>query len=236
MNNLILSGSLALALPVALLAGLVSFLSPCVLPLVPGFLGYVSGAAHLRSRMVIGASLFVVGFSAVFISLGFVTGLAGTLSYGTAHFWLMRVLGVVVIVFGLVMMGNLKFLQRTVKSGFTPKMGLAGAPLLGVVFGLGWTPCIGPTLGAVLSLGTVGQDATRGVILAMAYSLGLGIPFLLMALGVSWAAKSVAFIKRHIRAVNIAGGVMLVLIGLLMVSGLWDLINNKLQEVTIGFL
>ena len=233
---MILSGDIALALPIALLAGLVSFLSPCVLPLVPGFLGYVSGAAHLRSRMVIGSLLFVAGFSAVFVSLGFVTGLAGTLSYGTAHFWLMRVLGVLVIVFGLVMMGNVPILQRTFKTGFSPKLGLAGAPLLGVVFGLGWTPCIGPTLGAVLSLGVAGQDTGRGVVLAIAYSLGLGIPFILMAFGVSWAAASVAFVKRHIRVVNIIGGSLLVLIGLLMVTGLWDEINNKLQEVTVGIL
>lgn len=236
MNNVILSGSLALALPIALLAGLVSFLSPCVLPLVPGFLGYVSGAAHLRSRMVIGSLLFVAGFSAVFVSLGFVTGLAGTLSYGSGHFWLMRILGVLVIVFGLVMMGNIPLLQRTFKSGFSPRLGLAGAPLLGVVFGLGWTPCIGPTLGAVLSLGVAGQDTGRGVVLAIAYSLGLGIPFILMAFGVSWAATSVAFVKRHIRVVNIIGGCLLVLIGLLMVTGLWDEINNKLQEVTVGIL
>jgi cytochrome c-type biogenesis protein len=235
-NNVILSGSLALALPIALLAGLVSFLSPCVLPLVPGFLGYVSGAAHLRSRMVIGSLLFVAGFSAVFVSLGFVTGLAGTLSYGSGHFWLMRILGVLVIVFGLVMMGNIPLLQRTFKSGFSPRLGLAGAPLLGVVFGLGWTPCIGPTLGAVLSLGVAGQDTGRGVVLAIAYSLGLGIPFILMAFGVSWAATSVAFVKRHIRVVNIIGGCLLVLIGLLMVTGLWDEINNKLQEVTVGIL
>lgn len=236
MNNVILSGSLALALPIAMLAGLVSFLSPCVLPLVPGFLGYVSGAAHLRSRMVIGSLLFVAGFSAVFVSLGFVTGLAGTLSYGTGHFWLMRILGLLVIVFGLVMMGNIPFLQRTFKTGFSPRFGLAGAPLLGVVFGLGWTPCVGPTLGAVLSLGVAGQDTGRGVVLAIAYSLGLGIPFILMAAGVSWAAASVAFVKRHIRVVNIIGGSLLVLIGLLMVTGLWDEINNKLQEVTVGIL
>ena len=186
--------------------------------------------------MVIGSLLFVAGFTAVFVSLGFVTGLAGTLSYGTGHFWLMRILGVIVIVFGLVMMGNIPLLQRTFKSGFSPKFGLAGAPLLGVVFGLGWTPCIGPTLGAVLSLGVAGQDTGRGVILAIAYSLGLGIPFILMAAGVSWAAASVAFVKRHIRVVNIIGGCLLVVIGLLMVTGLWDEINNKLQEVTIGIL
>lgn len=236
MNSVILSGSLALAIPIAMLAGLVSFLSPCVLPLVPGFLGYVSGAAHLRSRMVLGSLLFVAGFSAVFVSLGFVSGLAGSLSYGTGHFWLMRVLGVLVIIFGLVMMGNIPFMQRTLKSGFSPKFGLAGAPLLGIVFGLGWTPCVGPTLGAVLSLGVAGQDTGRGVILAIAYSLGLGVPFVLMAFGVSWAASSVAFIKRHIRVVNIIGGSLLIVIGLLMVTGLWDEINNRLQEATVGII
>lgn len=236
MSDLILNGSLALALPVALLAGLVSFLSPCVLPLVPGFLGYVSGSANQKSRMVLGSILFVTGFSVVFVSLGFVTGLAGTLIYGEASVWLQRVLGVIVIVFGFVMVGATSFLQNTVKPSFSPRFGLVGAPLLGVVFGLGWTPCIGPTLGAVLSLGTIGHDASRGVILAIAYSIGLGIPFVLMAFGAGWAVRSVAFVKRHIRVVNLVGGALLIVIGVLMVTGLWDALNSALQEVTVGLL
>lgn len=236
MNDLILNGSLLLALPVALLAGLVSFLSPCVLPLVPGFLGYVSGSANQKSRMVLGSILFVSGFSLVFVSLGFVTGLAGTLIYGEPSVWLQRALGVIVIFFGFVMVGATSFFQRTIKPSFSPRFGLVGAPLLGMVFGLGWTPCIGPTLGAVLSLGTIGHDATRGVILAIAYSVGLGIPFVLMAFGAGVAVRSVAFVKRHIRVVNLIGGAMLIVIGVLMVTGLWDALNSALQEVTVGLL
>ncbi len=181
----ILSGQMAVALPVAALAGLVSFLSPCVLPLVPGYLGYVGGVAEggqRKGRVVLGVVLFILGFTAVFV--------AYTTVFGALGFWLVRwrdlitqVLGVVVIAMGLVFVGRFTFLQRTVKPSWTPATGLVGAPLLGIVFGLGWTPCLGPTLAAINLLSVQSGSAWQGMWLGVAYCLGLGIPFVLVALG-----------------------------------------------------
>ena len=232
-GELILSGSMLLALPIALLAGIVTFASPCVLPLVPGYLGYVS--ANVKSKALLGTALFVLGFTAVFVLLG---GLAGSASllFLTREYWVQLVLGVLVALFGLAMIGQVGFLQRSLKLPISPKLGLAGAPILGVVFALGWTPCIGPTLSAVLVLASDSGDPLRGAILATAYSLGIGIPFLLIAAGVGWAAKTLGFVKRNIRAINIFGGSLLVLLGLLMITGLWLQFNNWLQEVNAGVL
>lgn len=230
-GELILSGSMLLALPIALLAGIITFVSPCVLPLVPGYLGFVS--ANVKSRAVLGTGLFVLGFTLVFVLLG---GLAGSaaLVFLTREYWVQVVLGLLVALFGLAMIGQVGFLQRTVKLPITPKVGLAGAPLLGVVFALGWTPCIGPTLSAVLVLASDSGDPVRGAILATAYSLGIGVPFLLIAAGFGWAAKTVGFVKRNIRTINIFGGGLLILLGLTMISGLWLQFNNWLQEVNSG--
>lgn len=220
-------GSLLLSVPVAVLAGLVSFLSPCVLPLVPGFLGYVTGltgadlAQQKRGRMVVGIGLFVLGFSVVFMLVGVVfTKVSVWLMYRGD--WVTQVLGLVVIAMGIVFMGGFSWLQRDRKIHRRPPAGLWGAPILGVTFGLGWAPCIGPTLSAVLAM-SVGPDAnvTRGALLTFAYCLGLGVPFLLIALGFRRAAGTLAFFRRHQRAVMRAGGLLLIVLGVLMASGLW---------------
>lgn len=232
--EIVLSGSMILALPIALLAGMITFLSPCVLPLVPGYLGYVSGTAAPRSKVLLGSVLFVLGFTAVFVSLGVLAGTAGLL-FVSQNQWVQIILGLLVVVFGLAMIGQFKFLQQTIKLPFSPKLGLAGAPLLGVVFALGWSPCIGPTLSAVLVLASDSGDPARGAILATVYSLGIGIPFVLIAAGFSWATKSVGFVKRHIRTFNLVGGGVLVVIGVLLMTGLWNRFVAWIQVVTSGF-
>ncbi|HEU4849725.1 MAG TPA: cytochrome c biogenesis protein CcdA [Terrimesophilobacter sp.] len=243
-GELVLSGNLLLAVPIALLAGLISFVSPCILPLVPGYLGFVGGFTGSgegatdrsnRNRLLLGVLLFVVGFSLVFVTFGLVFGVAGLL----LKQWLdliTRIAGVIVIVMGLVFIGQFTFLQRTIKPRWRIATGLAGAPFLGVVFGLGWAPCIGPTLAAVLALSLDGGSPARGALLGAVYCLGLGIPFLLVALGFGWVSGSVAWLKRNIRVVNIVGGVMLVAIGLLMVTGLWQAIVSSLGAVIGAFV
>ena len=223
-----------IALPLALLAGVITFISPCVLPLVPGYLGYVSGSAAPKSKIITGAILFVLGFTAVFVSLGVLAGTAGFL-FVARNQWIQLVLGILVIIFGLAMIGQFGFLQRTLKLNYSPKVGLLGAPLLGVVFALGWTPCIGPTLSAVLVLASDSGDPIRGGILATVYSLGIGIPFVLIAAGFGWATKSVSFVKKHIRTFNLFGGGLLVLIGVLLATGIWNRFMLWMQEVTSGF-
>ena len=241
--QLISDGNLALALPVALLAGLVAFASPCVLPLLPGYLAYIGGfagsadknvrGARQRGRLLLGVALFVLGFSVVFVGLTLVAATAGALLIPWQGL-ITRVAGVLLIAMGLVFIGQFSFLQRSFKPQWRTTTGLAGAPLLGIVFGIGWTPCIGPTLGAVISLSLDSGNPGRGVLLGVVYCLGLGIPFLLVALGLNWVTGSVAWLKRHIRAINIIGGSLLIAIGLLMVSGLWQLLIGQLQGVIIG--
>ncbi|HEY0537354.1 MAG TPA: cytochrome c biogenesis protein CcdA [Actinoallomurus sp.] len=234
------SGSLVLAFPVAAAAGLVSFLSPCVLPLVPGYLSYVTGmsgadlAMQRRGRLVLGVALFVLGFTVVFVSAGLAFGGFGALVQRHTTV-LTRVLGAITIMLGLAFMGFIPGLQRTVKSSRLPAAGLAGAPLLGMLFGLGWTPCIGPTLAAVQAMAYNEASAARGALLSFAYCLGLGLPFLFTAVAYRRALGAFGFVKRHYQAVMRVGGGMLVAIGFLLVTGAWTDLTIKMQGWVSGF-
>lgn len=224
MNALVGSGQFLLGVPVAVAAGAVSFASPCVLPLVPGYLGYLGGvdaATRGRSRLALGAALFVLGFTAVYVLTAVVFSAAGFLLLRWQDA-LTRIAGVIVIVLGVVFVGGVGVLQRIAKPTWRPRIGVLGAPLLGVLFAIGWTPCVGPTLGAIQAIALTGGSIPLAALLAVAYSLGLGVPFVLLAFGFGWATTTTAFLRRHIRAVNLIGGGMLVVIGVLMVSGLWS--------------
>ncbi len=236
----VLDGSLLFAVPIAVAAGLVSFLSPCVLPLVPGFLGYVTGLSGVdleqqrRGRMVAGIGLFVLGFTAVYVLIGATTGALGGLLAARSDL-LTRVLGVVVVVLGLVYLGVIPLLGGERRLDLRPAAGLAGAPLLGAVFGLGWTACTGPTLAAILALTLDGASATRGAVLATAYSLGLGIPFLLAGLAYRRALGALGVVRRHRVLVTRIGGVMLIVVGLLLASGVWTALMQQVQGRISGF-
>jgi cytochrome c-type biogenesis protein len=239
-GEIIFGGSLLVALPLALLAGFVAFASPCVLPLVPGYLGYVSGfssttelATKPKTRVVIGVLLFIAGFSAVFIGFSIVFASLGLALLA----WLdviIRLAGLLIILMGFVFIGQVTFLQRSSSLPLQSANGYLGAPVLGVVFGLGWAPCIGPTLIAVNTLALTVGDIPRAVALAVAYCIGLGVPFVLIALGFGWVTNAVGWLKKHMRAINIAGGVMLMAIGTAMVSGLWQIWMSGLQAVISG--
>jgi cytochrome c-type biogenesis protein len=190
-----------------------------------------------RSRTVLGAVLFVAGFAAVFTSYGALFGAFGGLLISYQDM-LVRVLGVVTILLGLVFTGllwRIPLAGRTFKLGWRPRAGLLGAPLVGVLFGLGWTPCIGPTLAAVLTLATSSADAGRGATLSFAYSAGLGVPFIVAAVSVQKAMVSFGWARRHARTIMRAGGAMLVLLGLLQVTGLWLLLISRLQGLITGW-
>jgi cytochrome c-type biogenesis protein len=242
LTGTITDGPLLLALPVAALAGLVSFLSPCVLPLVPGYLSYVTGltGADLaeqdgkRWRVVLGAVLFVLGFSAVFVSEGALFGGLGA-ELAVHQRTVDVVLGLVTVVLGLAFLGLIPGMQRELRFHVLPRAGLLGAPLLGVLFGVGWTPCLGPTLGAVQTLAFTQASAARGSFLSFGYCLGLGIPFVLAALAFRRALGAFAVVKQHYQVVLRIGGGLLIVIGLLLVSGLWEDLMIQLRVTINGF-
>ncbi|MET2010538.1 cytochrome c biogenesis protein CcdA [Microbacterium chocolatum] len=271
---IVADGTLLLAIPIAVLAGLVSFLSPCVLPLVPGYLGFLGGAVapRPRARVAVGTSqssaggvtdaapdagapsprsdiapepdgsrgrllwgvvLFIAGFTLVFVSIAMLGGTLGRflIEYQDV---ITRILGVVIIALGLVFIGVFGMAQRTLRPQVRGGVGLAGAPLLGIALGIGWTPCIGPTLAVILGMSFDSGSVARGAVLGLAYSLGLGIPFVLLALGFGWATRSVSFLRRHIRTVNLLGGGLLIVLGLLMVTGVWTALMAQLQGVFLS--
>ena len=219
-------GSLVLAVPVAMVAGLVSFFSPCVVPLLPGYLSYATGlsgadlADARRGRMLAGSLLFVLGFSFVFVSFGALIGAVGDWLF-TYERPITIVLGVLTIVLGLVFLGVVPWMQRDWRIHKVPAVGLAAAPLLGVLFGLGWAPCIGPTLTAVTALAMSEASAGRGALLTFAYCLGLGVPFVAAALAYRRMLGTIGWIRRHQRWVTALGGLMLIAVGLLLVTGWW---------------
>jgi cytochrome c-type biogenesis protein len=292
-GEVVTSGSILLAALVAFAAGLVSFLSPCVLPLVPGYLSFITGlsgaelageadtrtttdpsgsrvtavsdredpasrslravtrdegggaggtvvaaapatTARTRGRVLLGTFLFVLGFTVVFVSYGVLFGALGSALFEYAD-PISRVLGVVVIALGLVFLGVLPGAQREWRLHHTPQIGLWGAPLLGVLFGIGWTPCIGPTLGAVQTLAFTEASAVRGAILSFVYCLGLGLPFLLVGLLFRRALGAIAWVRRHSVLVMRIGGGMLVAIGVLLVTGYWDDLTVGLRSWSSGW-
>lgn len=241
MNETVFSGALLVALPIALLGGLVSFFSPCVLPLVPGYLSYVTGISGTdlgdarRGRMVAGAVLFIVGFTAVFVSGGALFGYFGSTLQDNRTV-ISRVLGVLMIAMGVFFMGLLPWLtQREFRLHKRPVSGLVGAPVLGALFGVGWTPCIGPTLTSVNMLAFDQATAGRGAILTVAYCVGLGVPFVLAAVAFRKALGLFGWVKRHYVWVMRTGGVMMIATGVLLVTGVWDSIMQDMQTWTNGF-
>jgi len=250
-TTLAVSGPLLAAVAVAVLAGAVSFASPCVVPLVPGYLAYLAGLVGAdappatadearaprsgRWRVAGAAALFVAGFTAVFgVILVGVVWLADALVRN--ELVLQRVGGIVMIAMGLAFVGLLPFLQRERRVHWVPRAGLWGAPLLGAVFGLGWVPCVGPTLAGVVAVAAgTGGGSLRGVVLTLAYCAGLGLPFVAIALGASRAVRALGWLRRHTRAIQVGGGVLLVAVGLLLVSGLWGGLLARLQVSVAGF-
>lgn len=291
----IVSGSLLVAIPLAVLAGLLSFGSPCVLPLVPGYLSYVTGLtgvglaapeaptgdgiaadvgarhaaptgtgagpatppgaegarpatsagntvavataatpANSRTRIVAGTLGFILGFSAVFVSYGALFGGLGSVLLEHQEL-ITRTLGVVVIVLGLGFLGVIPALQREARLHHRPARGIWGAPVLGVLFGLGWTPCIGPTLAAVQGLAFSEGSALRGALLSLAYCLGLGLPFLVVGLAMQRGLGALAWARRNARTIQVVGGVCLVALGALMVTGLWGSAMTELRGVISGW-
>lgn len=242
MTETLYSGSLLVAIAISMLAGLLAFLSPCVLPLAPGYLSYVTGltGAQLadpqgrRGRVLLGSVLFVLGFSIVFIAYGAAFGGLGSLLLQYQDL-INRVLGVIVIVMGLAFMGLIPGLNRDLRLHRAPTWSVAGAPILGIAFGLGWSPCIGPTLAVVQSLAFTEASAVRGAVLSFFYCIGLGLPFVLLALLFSRAAGALAWVKRHYVGIMRFGGALLVVVGLLLLTGVWTQFTIWLRVTMPGF-
>ena len=234
-------GSMALAIPVALLAGIVSFFSPCVVPLLPGYLSYMTGvgaadvaAGHRRGRMLLGTALFVLGLAVVFVATGVAVGALGSLLLEYQRV-ITRVLGVVIIVLGLMFAGVLSLGNRELRIQRPPAAGLAAAPVLGAVFAFGWAPCTGPALAVVINLGFNEGTALRGGLLGFVYALGLGIPFMVAGVAFTAMNRTVGVLRRHQVAVMRIGGLMMVTVGVLLVTGVWDQLMARLTVWVSGF-
>lgn len=239
------SGAMPLALSVAFLAGLVSFFSPCVVPLLPGYISYATGlsAAEVvaagrgtRSwRTLAGTALFVAGFGVVFVGSATLAGALG----GVVLRWqepLTRAMGAVMIVLGLIFAGLVRLGQRELRINWVPRVGVAAAPLIGFVFGLGWTPCIGPTLGAVLTMALNAGSALKGAWLAVAYTLGLGLPFIAAGAAFQRISRAVAFLRTRQQLIMRIGGVLMIVTGTLMITGLWGRLMGVIRQFVSGFV
>jgi cytochrome c-type biogenesis protein len=234
--NQIFDANLLVAMAVACLAGLISFFSPCVIPLVPGYLSYASGMSDSenRSRVLLGSVLFVSGFTALFISYGLLFGQLGSkISQNSRGISIS--LGILTIELGFIFLFNEKF-YRIFKPSWKMRTGLISAPFIGFAFGIGWTPCIGPTLGAVQVLAFESATAQRGAILSAAYCFGLGTPFILMGLFLDKAEPFRKMIAKRGNIITKIGGSLLILIGLLQVTNLWDQLMNTLRDLITGFI
>jgi cytochrome c-type biogenesis protein len=232
--NQIFDGSLLLSAPIAFLAGIVSFLSPCVLPLLPGYLSYIAGASATRVRVLLGSVLFVLGFTALFISYGVLFGSLGTTLLRNGDL-LTKILGAVTILLGFVFIFSERFYRSFAIA--TPKVqGIIAAPLLGFLFGFGWTPCIGPTLASVQALAFQEASALRGAILSAFYSLGLGLPLILFALFLVKVRSVHRFLLRNSRIFASIGGIFLIIIGIAQVTGLWGDWVASLQGSIVNFV
>lgn len=231
--NFLLSGNLILALPIALLAGLISFASPCVIPLVPGYLTYAAGFSKNRGKLLMGSLLFVLGFTALFIVYGALFGTLGN-TISANQRTISTVLGIFTIFMGLIFMGRIK-MMRSFKFNKFANSGLIGAPILGFLFGLGWTPCIGPALAAVQTLAIDSASATRGAVLSAAYCIGLGSPFILSGLYLDKSESMRKFLAVNGDRISKIGGIFLIVIGILQITGSWDYLMNSLRGLISGF-
>lgn len=234
--DIVFDGNLLIASVVAMIAGLISFASPCVLPLVPGYLSYAAGMTEVRSRgrAALGSLLFVLGFSVLFISYGALFGSLGSTISSNSQV-VSVILGLLTIAMGVIFLFNQKF-YRSFKPVWKVRAGLAGAPVLGFLFGVGWTPCIGPTLGAVQTLSFQESSALRGAILSFAYCLGLGIPFIFVGIFFDKSNRLRKFISRHGNYLTLIGGTFLILLGILQVTGLWADVMNSLRGFISDFV
>lgn len=236
------SGAMLLAVPVAVLAGLVSFFSPCMVPLLPGYLSYATGmnAAEVvagrasHRRLLVGSSLFVAGFAAVFVAAGIVAGQVGAFLI-TYQDMLLRIAGVVSVVMGLAIAGILPVGRKERGSQILPRAGIAGAPLLGAVFGLTWTPCMGPTLSVVIALALTEGSATKGAVLSFCYALGLGVPFIVAGQLFTRMSRAISWTQRHHLALTRASAAVMVLVGLALLTGVWTRLIYLLRDWAAQF-